>query len=135
MGPEAPDNANVIWAGTRRDYVALSVAQGVLWVVLEQEPTGADLRGCFQRALAAGTITTSMLVLVDMARFTGAIDWSAIHAIKDMATWGADGKARVAYVTRNNGFYVLLRVVADLFPRTRHRFFLDPHQAIAWLRA
>ena len=111
------------------------MAQGILWVTLEGEPRGDDLRGCFERALATGAITTSMRTLVDLLRFTGAVDWPAIHAIKDMAVWGTDGQSRVAYLTRDMMFAVLLRALVDFFPKTRHRFFHDRDQALAWLRA
>ena len=129
------DNADVIWSGTRADHVALKVAHGILWVSLEGEPRGEDLRFCFERALATGTITTSMRTLVDLLRFTGAVDWPSIHAIKDMAAWGMDGQSRVAYLTRDTMFAVLLRALVDFFPRTRHRFFQDRDQALVWLRA
>jgi len=135
--PQSPDNddAGIIRCGSHADYVSLKVAQGILWVILEGEPRGDDLRLCFERALATGTITTSMRTFVDMLRFTGSVDWPSIHAIKDMAVWGADGQARTAYLTRDTMAVMLLRALVDFFPLTRHRFFADREQALLWLRA
>lgn len=133
--PEPPHNDNIdtIRCGTERDNISLKVAQGIVWIHLEQEPSGDALRQCIQRAVAAGMIGSGRRVLVDMRRFTGPIDWAAIHDIRAMARWGGGG-SRVAYVARSGLVAVLLRVFSDLFPRSSHRFFTEPDEALIWLR-
>ena len=76
-----------------------------------------------------------MPTLVDLTNFRGPIDWSAIYAIQRMAPWGsgARGRSRVAYVSRDRMFGIVLKLIAGLFRRTRHRLFADEPDARGWL--
>lgn len=129
-----------------RSYIASETAQGgvfirrkhdILWVLVEGEASGEELVDCFRRGLASGTIEAWMPSLVDMSRFTGAVDWAAVRKLRDMVSWGRGRRARsrVAYVLRDEQFGVLVKIVAVLFPRSAHRAFYDLSEAVAWLGA
>lgn len=133
--PHHNDNVGIIWRGTRTDFISLKIEDGLLWVSVEREVRGEDLRACFEYALATGAISTSMRTLVDLRRFHGSIDWSAIYAIRDMAEWGADGMSRVAYVVRHASVGMLFRLIRDLFPRCRHQAFASVDAALDWVRS
>ena len=76
-----------------------------------------------------------MRALADVTRFTGSVDWEAIHAVADMADWGDTEGSRVAYLVRNDQFAPLIKVLQVLFAKTRHQSFTDLAEAIAWLEA
>lgn len=121
--------------GGNKGSVSLSIAQGLLWIVVDGEPTGDQLLSCFEAAREAGWLRPNMRALVDLARFTGLVDWSAIGAIRDMMPWGTgtEEASRVAYVVRNDVFGMLIRVMGALFPRSRHGLFFEQSKALAWL--
>lgn len=129
------DRETTISAGGSKGGVRLSITQGLLWIVVDGEPTGDQLLSCFQAAREAGWLRPNMRALVDLARFTGLVDWSAIGAIRDMMPSGpgTEKVSRVAYVVRNDVFGMLIRVLRALFPRSRHALFLEQSKALAWL--
>ncbi|MGA2051723.1 MAG: hypothetical protein ABSH19_00285 [Opitutales bacterium] len=124
-------------SGSPAGRFTLCVQQGLLRVTAEGEPIGQDLLVCFRRAQDAGWLQPNMRTLVDLTRFTGVIDWPAIHAIKRMAPWGTDpGPApRTAYLVRDTLTGMVVKVLSLLFPRSRHRLFLNEAEALAWLHA
>lgn len=132
--PPDNDKAGIIRCGTPQDYISLEVDQGIVWIRLEREPRGEDMRLCIERAFALGLIGTGRRVVVDLRRFQGSVDWPSIYAVAKMAPWGERGASRVAYIARHQATGVLLRLFGDLFPRASHRLFLDPEPALAWLR-
>lgn len=109
----------------------------ILWVLVEGEANGEDLVACFRRGLASGMIDSWMPSLVDMSRFTGAVDWAAVRKLREMVSWGRGRRvrSRVAYVLRDRQFGTLVKIVAVLFPRSSHRAFYDLNEAVAWLGA
>jgi hypothetical protein len=149
--------------GNAAGRVTLRVEHGVLWLKLEQDPHGSDVVECLERALAQGWLTTGMPILVDMLDFNGNIDWGAVRAIREIMPCagairaegaraqglpasgaGAEGQARatvdratqagrVGYVTRDPMFAPVLRIIRDLFTRSRHRQFRDPEPALLWV--
>jgi hypothetical protein len=127
----------IVISGAAAGHVTLRVEQGLLWVTLTEEPTGTDLLACFKRAEADGWLQLQKRTLVDLTRFTGTVDWSALHAIKQMtaARAGQGIQDRVAYLARNYLLRMVVNVVCFLFPRTQHRLFLDQAEAIAWLQS
>jgi hypothetical protein len=54
-----------------------------------------------------------------------------------MADWAAVApeKSAVAYVVRSNEFGAIIKIVAALFGRTRHKAFAERAAAVAWLTA
>lgn len=126
---------NFIGGHTVQGGVFLRKRNDLLWILVEKDATGEDLMKAFKRGLDAGLVGTSMPALVDLARFTGAVDWAAIRAVREMVPWGrgAKGKSRVAYVIRDGQFAALIKIVAVLFPRSTHRVFYKLEDAVAWL--
>ena len=127
--------SDVVRCGAATDSVTLVVNDGILDIRLEHEPRGEDLVRCLQRALDAGLMKYSMPTLVDLTNFRGQIDWSAIYAVQRMAPWGtgARGQSRVAYVSRDSMFKLVMKLIVGLFPYTRHRLFADEPEARDWL--
>ena len=128
------------------DFVSSSCAEGsvfmrrkdkMLWILVEKEASAADLMTCLKRALQAGWMKLSMPTLVDLTRFTGAVDWATIREISKMARWGSDASevSRVAYLVRDGQFNVLVKIVSALFPLSSHRPFSSPAHALTWLSA
>ncbi len=126
------------------DIIASSCAGGgvfirrrgpMLWILIEKEASAKELVACFKQALDAGWMKLSMPTLVDLTRFTGAVDWSAIRAISKMARWGSDRRevSRVAYLVRDGQFNALVKIVSALFPLSSHRPFASPEHALTWL--
>ena len=131
------DEIRLTASGGPAGRFTLCLRQDLLWITAEGEPTGQDLVTCFHRAQDAGWLEPNMRTLVDMARFTGVVEWSAIHAIKQMAPWGTGPGAapRTAYLARDNLTGMIVKILSFLFPRTRHRVFFNETEALAWLRA
>jgi hypothetical protein len=127
----------VIFCGTKVSSVSAGLTDGILWIRVENEPTGADVAGCIRQALDKGLLATGADTIVDLTRFRGVVDWGAVHAIRDMAPWGSGQarQARVAYVSTDRMVATLIKLVTSLFPSARHRLFTDYADALAWLRA
>ncbi len=117
--------------------VFLKIRGHILWVVVDGEASGEDLTNCFTKALDAGWLMLSMPALIDVTRFTGAVDWAAIRAVSEMAAWGRSRshELRVAYLVRDDGFGALVKIVSALFPWSEHRAFVDLPDALGWLHA
>lgn len=115
--------------------VFLRPREGVLWVIVEGEATGDNLAAAFRRALDHGVVDLWMPSLVDLTRFTGAVDWAAVRSVREMAAWGKGNKpkSRVAYVLRDQRFVALVKIIAVLFPRSHHRAFYDFAEAARWI--
>jgi hypothetical protein len=142
LGPEAGPSAGpfgppAIVCGTKAGGVSAGQGPGFVWIRVEEEPSGADLMACIRQAHDTGLLPTATNTLVDLTDFHGVVDWSAIHAVRDMAPWGdaSMAKPRVAYVSKDRMFAALIRLVTGLFPRARHRLFGNIADALAWLGA
>jgi hypothetical protein len=126
------------------DFIAARSAQGavflrrkdkILWILVEREARAEEILSCLKEALQCDWMKLSMPTLVDLTRFTGAVDWSAIRTVSQMARWGTDSNevARVAYLVRDGQFNAIVKIVAALFPLSAHRPFSNPEHALAWL--
>ncbi|HXJ03297.1 MAG TPA: hypothetical protein VNH44_18910 [Micropepsaceae bacterium] len=132
---QSNENTIFITRGPPSAQIRLKVSLDRLYFVAEGEPSGLSLVDCIREGMVKGVLHDSMRTLVDMTRFTGAVDWAALHTIRDMAKWGSEGDSRVAYVVRNNVFDALIKIVQILFADTRHRTFDNFPDAIAWLES
>jgi hypothetical protein len=122
--------------GTARDGVVLRIDRGVLHVRITGDPPPNWLVDCFREAFDTGVLHERLPVLVDITGFRGRIDWSSIRRIGELTPWRADGGgSRVAYLSDSPWFGALLKVTAQIYPRTAHRHFDDAVPALAWLRA
>jgi len=129
---------------TDNDFISSSCAEGgvylrrkdnVLWILIEKEASPEALISCFKQGLQSGWMKLSMPTLVDLTRFTGAVDWGAVRAIAKMARWGSDKSevSRVAYLVRDGQFNALVKIVSALFPLSSHRPFSNLEHALTWL--
>ncbi|HWU00073.1 MAG TPA: hypothetical protein VN229_20720 [Terriglobales bacterium] len=133
----------MIERGTARGSISLQVRNGIFWVKVLQDPRGSDLVAAFQEARRSRLLVGPMPTVVDMLDYNGSIDWWAIGAIRDMTPWerqrrqGEDESnptlARCAYVSRDMLLAPVIKIICDLFGRSRHRQFRDAEQAVLWV--
>jgi hypothetical protein len=138
MTESVPQAAQVsISAGSARGRVLLRIVDGLFFVDVVGEPSGPDLVDCFRRALATGWLKPCMRTMVDLTGFSGSVDWRAIDTIARMAPWGRGrpGDARVAYIVRNQPFFLLIKAAWARFPLIQYRIFFSRHEAMSWLEA
>ncbi len=123
--------------GDKADFVDIRAQDGMLVIEVVGTPPSSHIHQAIQRGYAEGWIKTSMPTLVDVSVFTGNIDWAAIKAISQMTDWGGKGSAppsRVAYLSPDPFFALVVKAVSILFFRSTHRLFADRQTALAWLR-
>jgi hypothetical protein len=132
----------MIERGTARGSITLQVENGVFWVKLVQDPRGSDLVAAFQEARRSRLLVGPMPTIVDMLDYNGSIDWWAVGAIRDMTPWERQRRqenepqpvlARCAYVSRDALLAPVIKIICDLFGRSRHRQFRDAEQALLWV--
>lgn len=126
---------NFISASRPQGGVFLKCKDSILWILIDREASAEDLVTCFKLALEAGWMKLSMPTLVDLTKFTGAVDWGAMRTISQMARWGSDRSdiSRVAYLVRDGQFNALVKIVSVLFPLSSHRPFANSEHALTWL--
>ena len=124
-------------SGGSRGRILLRIVNDLLFIDIVGEPSGPDLVDCFRRALATGRLKASMRAMVDLTEFSGAVDWRAVDTIARMAPWGRGrpGEARVAYVVRNQPFFLLIKAAWARFPLVQYRIFFSRPEAMVWLEA
>jgi len=137
VGQASAQGGDAVHFGDGTDYVDIHAENGRLEIALVGAPDGMHIYHGMKQGYAAGWITTAMPTLVDVLAFSGRIDWTAIKAVAQMTTWGrsATGPSRVAYLTRDPLFVMVVKVVAVLFPHSKHRVFGNRHAATMWLQA
>ena len=137
QGPGAkPAGPPTIVCSSSFGSVSASLNGGLLWVVAENEPSGDDIVSCLRQARDTRLFGTCADTLVDLTRFTGVVDWQALHLIREMAPWGLGWSRppRIAYVSRDLMFGAVIRAVGGVFTSAHHRMFRDQAAALAWLR-
>jgi len=132
----------MIERGTARGSISLQVKNGIFWVKLAQDPRGADLVAAFKEARDGRLLAGPMPTIVDMLDYNGSIDWWAVGAIRDMTPWERQRRredenrptlARCAYISRDTLLAPVIKIICDLFGRSRHRQFRDAEQAVLWV--
>jgi hypothetical protein len=129
----AHPKAHLFVRGTPGASIWLAVEPRRLHVVFDGEPDGACLTGVFAEARDAGLLTNDMWALVDITRFTGAIDWKAISALGEIMPKGGDTINRNAYIVRDGITAAMTKISAALFTRTQHQPFSNEAEAREWL--
>jgi hypothetical protein len=126
-----------ISAGGSQGRILLRIVNDLLFIDIVGEPSGPDLIDCFRRALASGRMKPCMRSMVDLTSFSGTVDWRAIDVIARMAPWGRGrpGEARVAYIVRNQPFFLLVKAAWARFPLVQYRIFFSRNEAVVWLQA
>jgi hypothetical protein len=135
--PTLIDGRTEVRLGDRFDYVDIRVIDGILMIDVVGAPESAKIHQAMQEGHKAGWIRTEMPTLVDVSDFHGRIDWSAIKALSQMADWGSKTgtPSRVAYLSADPFFALVVKAVSILFPRSTHRLFADRRAALRWLQA
>ena len=123
--------------GDSQNCVILGVEAELLRVTARGDPPVGALVGCFREAIQSKALTHRLPTLVDLTAFNGRVDWNAVREVGTITPWSQDGKpgSCVAYVTDSFWFRALLKLVTELYPKSRHRQFDDVASAIAWLTA
>jgi hypothetical protein len=133
----------MITRGNIRGRVTLQIQNGVFWVKIEQDPRGEDLVACFAEARETNLLPGPMPTIVDMLAFNGSIDWNAIAAVREMTPWEKQAQpkpgahrlivARCGYISTDPLLAPVIKILCDLFGRSRHRQFRNPEQALLWV--
>lgn len=120
--------------GDRADFVDIRAEEGMLMIEVVGAPDSGQIFRGMQEGYARGWISTRMPTLVDVSAFQGGIDWIAIKALSQMARWG-DGKKppRVAYVSRDPLFTLVVKAISAMFPLSTHCMFPTRQAALTWL--
>jgi hypothetical protein len=125
--------AQRVTCGTGRDVLSIERTDGVLVIVTGDEVSGPVFVSAAKLAAEAGMIKDGEPMLVDLARFTGAVDWGAIHKLRGMDIWGGAAR-RVALFVRDSAFASLETLIGTLFPRSSLRLFTDRIAALGWAK-
>lgn len=130
------ERVDAVHLGDNTDFVDIHAENGRLEIAIVGAPDGGHIYRGVRQGYDGGWITAAMPTLVDVLAFSGSIDWPSIKAVAQMTEWGR-GKypSRVAYLTRDPLFAMVVKVVAVLFPHSRHRVFGNRHAAMTWLQA
>lgn len=123
--------------GDKADFVDIRAEEGLLVIEVVGAPPCSHILQAIRRGYTEGWILTEMPTLVDVSAFHGNIDWASIKAISQMAEWGGrtpTARSRVAYLSPDPFFALVVKAVSILFFRSTHRLFADRQTALAWLR-
>lgn len=131
------DAPTEIRVGGETDYVDIRLQSGILAITVVGAPAGQLIHDAIQAGLQQGWLRPGMPTLVDAGGFQGNVDWQSMLAISRMTDWsqGKTVMAKVAYVTNDSLFSLLVKAVSTLFPDSRHRLFHDAVHARQWLTA
>lgn len=136
MGPDgSTDIRPEIRLGSTDDYVAVCLRDGILAITVSGAPAGRMIYDAILAGLQQGWLCPGIPTLVDVRDFRGNVDWQSMLAISRMTDWsnGNTVVAKVAYLTSDSLFSLLVKAVSTLFPASRHRLFPDPDIARQWL--
>jgi len=117
--------------------IKLKVCGHRLMVVAVGEPPSTALLEHFREGLAQKVLHPNMRALIDLTRFVGVVDWSAMSKLRALAPWGTDPgqPSRTAYLLRESSAVMMVKAVSALFPQSAHKAFTDKAKAISWLEA
>lgn len=137
-GPGHTDSSNndlIVTCGAGRDVVTIRRDGAIVLITVEAEVAGAALIQATKQAAERGILRSDLDVLVDTTTFVGAIDWGAIHTVRDMKLWDQprNTNVRVGFLVRDSTFASLVTLAGALFPRTAFRLFTDRSAALTWL--
>lgn len=133
--PNAVAPTHVFACGNGGNRVTIGITGAFMRIDVSGEALDSGIVDCFRDALAQGVMRPNMQVLVDLSDFTGGVDWTAIHAIAELAPWGTEAgrAAKVAYVNKSVWFSAMIKLTSVLFPKTQHRQFSGINNAMQWL--
>jgi len=122
--------------GNDTDFISVSVRDGIAHITVVGEPGGKLIPACIRFAVTNHIMRLPIPALVDVARFTGSIDWQSIQAVAEMTNvWLPDDvPSPVAYVAPSTLVALVVKLLEHIFPKSEHRLFRDRDKALAWLR-
>lgn len=136
MQPDGyPDVGTEVRLGSADDYVLVCLSDGILAITVAGAPAGGLIHDAILAGLQQGWLHPGLPTLVDVRGFRGNVDWQAMLAISRMTDWskGNTVVAKVAYLTSDSLFSLLVKAVSTLFPASRHRLFPEAETARQWL--
>lgn len=116
------------------DHITVALSEGFLCFHLSGDVSSADIETALALAVDQGMLRPDNLVLVDIRKFTGSVDWGAIRNLRRYAPWvtGTASTVRCAYLLPE-GFGSFVTILASFYPGARHRAFRDQSSALRWL--
>jgi hypothetical protein len=131
---EAGGEGIVVARGYPGARLMMKLTPNRLYILADGEPPGKILTDTFAEAVATGALK-SRSTLIDLTRFTGAVDWEAVMILRDMTPRGKESASNAAYVVRNRLFVKLIKIATAIFPKVHHKAFDSRAEAVAWLDA
>ena len=123
--------------GKIANSIKLKICGRRLMVAAVGEPSITLLLEHFREGLATKVLHHNMRTLVDLTRFVGVVDWSALSRLRTLAPWGTDQShpSRTAYLLRDSSAVMMVKAASALFPQSAHQAFTDKAKAVSWLEA
>lgn len=120
--------------GHGADHITIALSERFLCFHLSGDVPPADIEMAIAMAADQGMLRPDNLVLVDIRKFTGSVDWGMIRNMRRYAPWvtGAACNVRCAYLLPE-GFGSFVTILASFYPGARHRAFRDENSALRWL--
>lgn len=115
--------------------MGICLRDGILAITVTGAPIGGLIHDAILTGLEQGWLRPGIPTLVDVRSFRGNVDWQSMLAISRMTDWskGNTVTTKVAYLTSDSLFSLLVKAVSTLFPASRHRLFPEPDAARQWL--
>lgn len=116
------------------DHITIALSEGFLCFHLSGEVSPADIETALSLASENGMLRPGNLVLVDIRKFRGSIDWGMVRDMRRYAPWasGVITDIRCAYLLPE-GYGSFVTILASFYPGARHRAFRDQSSALRWL--
>ncbi|MBP7338718.1 STAS/SEC14 domain-containing protein [Niveispirillum sp.] len=115
------------------DHITIALSEGFLCFQVSGEVASADIETAIILAVEAGMVRPDNLVLVDIRKFRGSIDWGMIRDMRRYAPWvNASSDVKCAYLVPE-GFGSFVTILSSFYPGARHRAFRDETSALRWL--
>jgi hypothetical protein len=131
----AHPDGHIIVTGRPGARYLMSIEATLTTFMADGEPDTPDFMNVFAQALRTGRFVGIVTVLVDLIRFTGAVDWGAVKALHDRIDWKAVGILKIAYLVRDMHFAPFAKIAGAIISEGEHVVFDDKRLALAWLAA
>lgn len=121
--------------GTPGQQFWMQIEPGWLDILAEGEPDPHSFIEAFDEVEASGQLVGPLLVVADITRYTGVVEWDLLFALRSRLDWQRISPVHVAYIVRDNAFVPIVKVTSVVFPQAAHKTFLRRKDAMAWLGA
>lgn len=96
-------------------------------------PSGVLIGALLDTRAAGHFVSDAFSALIDLSRFTGAIDWEEIKQIGGIMPKGDCTTNKNAYVVRDEYLAMVAKITGALFPHTECASFRCDAEARTWL--